>query len=161
MRAKSKIFNFVLVLRHPGIEPGPHRWQRRILTTELMALRGMVEDDGVDSMAKILDPFHGKILGIESMAKYCGSDPFHSIHGGCGSASLATSYPCHPSYFSIPIPILRWIPCDGKQWLGWIPWQKSGMESMAKYWGSNPSTPSSSSSSILRSRYSSAGRASD
>ena len=25
-------------LRHPGIEPGPHRWQRRILTTELMAL---------------------------------------------------------------------------------------------------------------------------
>ena len=25
-------------MRHPGIEPGPHRWQRRILTTELMAL---------------------------------------------------------------------------------------------------------------------------
>ena len=24
-------------MRHPGIEPGPHRWQRRILTTELMA----------------------------------------------------------------------------------------------------------------------------
>ena len=28
-----------ILLRHPGIEPGPHRWQRRILTTELMALR--------------------------------------------------------------------------------------------------------------------------
>ena len=27
------------ILRHPGIEPGPHRWQRRILTTELMALK--------------------------------------------------------------------------------------------------------------------------
>ena len=27
-----------IVMRHPGIEPGPHRWQRRILTTELMAL---------------------------------------------------------------------------------------------------------------------------
>ena len=26
------------VVRHPGIEPGPHRWQRRILTTELMTL---------------------------------------------------------------------------------------------------------------------------
>ena len=25
-------------MRHPGIEPGPHRWQRRILTTELKAL---------------------------------------------------------------------------------------------------------------------------
>ena len=29
--------NIIYVLRHPGIEPGPHRWQRRILTTELMA----------------------------------------------------------------------------------------------------------------------------
>ena len=25
-------------LRHPGIEPGPHAWEARILTTELMAL---------------------------------------------------------------------------------------------------------------------------
>ena len=25
-------------MRYPGIEPGPHRWQRRILTTELIAL---------------------------------------------------------------------------------------------------------------------------
>ena len=25
------------VMRYPGIEPGPHRWQRRILTTELIA----------------------------------------------------------------------------------------------------------------------------
>ena len=25
-------------MRQPGIEPGPHRWQRRILTTELLAL---------------------------------------------------------------------------------------------------------------------------
>ena len=24
-------------MRYPGIEPGPHRWQRRILTTELIA----------------------------------------------------------------------------------------------------------------------------
>ena len=24
-------------MRQPGIEPGPHRWQRRILTVELLA----------------------------------------------------------------------------------------------------------------------------
>ena len=42
-----------------------------------MALRGMDEDDGMDSMAKILDPFHGKNIGsipwqksgMDSMAK--------------------------------------------------------------------------------------------
>ncbi len=28
----------VVVLRQPGVEPGPHRWQRRILTVELLAL---------------------------------------------------------------------------------------------------------------------------
>ena len=68
MRAKSKIFNFVLVLRRPGIEPGPHAWKARILTIELSTLRAMDEDDGMDSlaksgmdsMAKILDGFHGK-----------------------------------------------------------------------------------------------------
>ena len=26
-------------MRQPGIEPGPHRWQRRILTVELLALK--------------------------------------------------------------------------------------------------------------------------
>ncbi len=26
------------MLGHPGIEPGPHLWQRRILTTDLMTL---------------------------------------------------------------------------------------------------------------------------
>ena len=26
------------IMRQPGIEPGPHRWQRRILTTELLTL---------------------------------------------------------------------------------------------------------------------------
>ena len=28
-------------MRHPGIEPGPPRWQRGIITTRLMTLRGM------------------------------------------------------------------------------------------------------------------------
>ena len=60
MRAKSKIFNFVLVLRRPGIEPGPHAWKARILTIELSTLRAMDEDDGMDSMAKMMDGFHGK-----------------------------------------------------------------------------------------------------
>jgi hypothetical protein len=43
-RPKKKIKNKIFFnacarhfLRQPGIEPGPHRWQRRILTTELLA----------------------------------------------------------------------------------------------------------------------------
>ena len=28
---------YIILLRQPGIEPGPHRWQRRILTIELLA----------------------------------------------------------------------------------------------------------------------------
>merc|ERR1712237_249375 len=86
--------------------------------------------EGMDSMAKILDGFHGKNIGwipwqksgMDSMAKMM--DGFHGKNIG--------SIPCHPSYFSIPIPILRWIPCCGKQWLGWIPWQKYWIHSMAK-----------------------------
>ena len=31
-------------MRYPGIEPGPHRWQRRILTTELIALCMLTHD---------------------------------------------------------------------------------------------------------------------
>ena len=40
-------------MRYPGIEPGPHRWQRRILTTELIALQIMIVEREPD---QILDP---------------------------------------------------------------------------------------------------------
>ena len=39
--AKS-IFQNSLEMRYPGIEPGPHRWQRRILTTRPSRHRHMV-----------------------------------------------------------------------------------------------------------------------
>ena len=36
--AQKIVVIVVVVLRQPGVEPGPHRWQRRILTVELLAL---------------------------------------------------------------------------------------------------------------------------
>ena len=36
--ATQALYMYIIV-RQPGIEPGPHRWQRRILTVELLALR--------------------------------------------------------------------------------------------------------------------------
>ena len=41
-------------LRHPRIELGPHRWQRWILTTELMALRSHVSERESSSHASLV-----------------------------------------------------------------------------------------------------------
>ena len=38
--ATQALYMYIIV-RQPGIEPGPHRWQRRILTVELLALTSM------------------------------------------------------------------------------------------------------------------------
>ena len=43
-------------LRQRGIEPRPHRWQRRILTTELLALT--LENPGFDPGASWLQTTH-------------------------------------------------------------------------------------------------------
>ena len=42
-------------LRQRGIEPRPHRWQRRILTTELLA---RLENPGFDPGASWLQTMH-------------------------------------------------------------------------------------------------------
>ena len=37
-KEKKEKKKYIYILRQPGIEPGPPRWQRGILTTELLAL---------------------------------------------------------------------------------------------------------------------------